>query len=175
MNTSDTPTPAAVLPLPTEEQVKAFLLAKAREIRANRPGERVMVQIFGTIWESDRETSDFYLTIGSGSSFSGKSIADALDAYEKQYGVNALRSKAAALRAEADAIEARLVRFPISDETKITILEQETTLTWRELVSANLDGASQADIEAWRQALAQHGEAKVGGGAAPEFTLKIAA
>lgn len=107
----------------------------------------------------------------------GKDIPEVLKQYDDEHSPEARLTRAKSLRAEADAIEASVAGaapFTIADETKIQIVEENHTLTWRELVLANSD-SGESEIERWKRDLAQKGEAKIGGGAAAAFTLKLAA
>lgn len=175
MNTSSE-SPAASLPLPSEEQVKAFIAAKCSEIMAARGFDRLYLSAFVSNWKDyPNNIVQFTISPGGLPNFMGRSIEEALAKYDEEHSPEALRARAQKLREEAAALEAKIERFPITDETKVTIVEQASTLTWRELVAANADGSSSEEIEAWRRELAQRGEAKVGGGAAAAFTLKLAA
>ena len=66
---------------------------------------------------------------------------------------------------------------PIQDHSRLLISSEDEALatTWAELVEANRDSASIDEIAHWRAELAKHGEVRVGGGAAPTFTVEIAA
>lgn len=179
-------TPASSLPLPTDEQVIAWTSARAKEIAAKYPNQaRYYVQVFAAFWPHDTEprvTIDLTAGENGADTGKGKSFAEALADLDRKKGpagllaqVAKLRAEAAEIESKARALEAAAAPVAITDATLIVINDDAQPMTWRDFVAANADGSSAEEIEAWRKELAVHGTARIGGGAAAEFTLKLAA
>lgn len=118
MNTpTDSGNAAASLPLPTEEQVKAFILAKATAILADGKFGRVYFSAFISLWKCDAEMPgvQFALSPDGAPNVIGGTVAEALRKHDEQHGPDALRVRVQKLREEAAAIEAKLVRFEITN------------------------------------------------------------
>jgi hypothetical protein len=180
MNTSAYLTPSSALTLPTEEQVVAFFKFHTERLQSQLKLRRIHLQVLAGKWGNERTVScDFYLTHDGPSHCSGKTLEEAVAKFEQQNGPASKLELAMKKRAEAEALEqeaAALVveagPFLLTAETRILIVEDNRTTTWGEFVQAN-DGAEEVMIA--RDELCRRGQARIGGGAAPVFTLKIAA
>lgn len=175
MNT--TPAPSSAPKLPTEDQVRAFLYAKASEIARTRGIEDFQVS-YHIIFRARESVTSARLTTAVGLSMGGDTLDEALLAYDEQASPAAQLIRAKNLRAEADAIVAKLALaapVQITEQTRILMVEENVPTTWGEVVAHNLDGTEAAEIARWRAELSATGEVKIGGGAAPVFTLRVAA
>ena len=176
MNT--TPSPSSAPKLPTEDQVRAFLYAKASEIQRSRGIDRLQLAYHAHSHADGFTAISASLSVNLESGIHGENIDTVLRQYDEQYSPAALLTRAKNLRAEADAIVAKLALaapVKIEEATRILMVEENVVTTRGEIVARNLDGTEASEIARWRAELSASGEVKVGGGAAAAFTLRIAA
>lgn len=174
---NNTPVPSSAPKLPTEDQVRGFLYAKASEIARSRRLDDFQLS-FHALSSSGNIAISVRFNAKFDPGFGGESVAEVLQAYDEQASPAAQLIKAKNLRAEADAIVAKLALaapVKITEETRILIVEENVPTTWGEIVARNLDGTEASEIARWRDELSAAGEVKVGGGAAAAFTLRVAA
>ena len=175
---STSPAPSSAPKLPTEDQVRAFLYAKASEIQRTRGIDRLQLAYHAHAHADGFSSISASLSVGFEAGIHGENVDAVVKQFDDKHSVSAQLARANNLRAEADAIIAKLspkLPVQIAEETRILIVEDNVQTTWGELVARNLDGTDVAEIELWRGELSTTGEAKVGGGASAAFTLRVAA